>query len=62
MSYRCSRASGLTQLVKNPPAMQETAFNAGDLGSVPGSARSHGEGNGNTFKYSCLGNPTDRRA
>ena len=31
MSYRCSRASGMAQLVKNPPAMQETAFNAGDL-------------------------------
>ena len=31
MSYRCSRASGMAQLVKNPPAMQETAFNARDL-------------------------------
>ena len=31
--------------------------NAGDLGSVPGSGRSPGEGNGNLLQYSCLGNP-----
>ena len=28
---------------------------AGDLGSIPGSGRSHGEGNGNPLQYSCLG-------
>ena len=39
--------------VKNPPA------NAGDLGSIPGLGRSTGEGNGNPFQYSCLGNPMD---
>ena len=32
---------------------------AGDPGSFPGSGRSPGEGNGNTFQYSCLENPTD---
>ena len=35
-------------MVKNPPA------NAGDVGSVPGSGRSPGEGNGNPLQYSCL--------
>ena len=43
-------------MVKNPPA------NAGDIrdvGSVPGSGRSPGEGNGNPLRYSCLENPMD---
>ena len=31
-----------------------SACNAGDLGSIPGSGRSRGEGNGNPFQYSCL--------
>ena len=35
---------------------------AGDVGSIPGSGRSPGEGNGNPFQYSCLGNPIDRGA
>ena len=35
---------------------------AGDLGSIPGSGRSPGEGNGNPLQYSCLGNPMDRGA
>ena len=43
-------------MVENPPA------NAGDLGSVPGSGRSPGEGNDKPLQYSCLGNPTDRGA
>ena len=41
---------------------KEIACNAGDLGSIPGSGRSSGEGNGNPYQYSCLGNPTDRGA
>ena len=36
-----------------------SAYNAGDLGSIPGSARSPGEGNGNPLQYSCLENPMD---
>ena len=40
-------------MVKNPPA------NAGDLGSIPGSGRSPGEGNGYPLQYSCLENPMD---
>ena len=43
-------------VVKNPLA------SAGDAGSVPGLGRSPGEGNGNPFQYSCLGNPMDRGA
>ena len=39
--------------------MQESACNAGDLGSIPGSERSPGEGNGNPLQYSCLEKPTD---
>ena len=33
-----------------------------DTGSIPGSGRSHGEGNDNSFQYSCLENPMDRGA
>jgi len=31
----------------------------GDLGSIPGSGRSPGEGNGNPLQYSCMENPMD---
>ena len=34
-----------------------SAYNAEDPGSIPGSGRSPGEGNGNPFQYSCLENP-----
>ena len=44
-------------VVKNPPAK------AGNVGSIPGSGRSHGEGNGNPLQFfSCLGHPMDRGA
>ena len=33
---------------------------AGDQGSIPGSGRSPGEGNGTPLQYSCLENPMDR--
>ena len=33
-----------------------------DAGSIPGSGRSPGGGNGNPLQYSCLGNPMDRGA
>ena len=39
-----------------------SAYNVGDLGSIPGSGRSPGEGNGNPLQYSCLENPMDRGA
>ena len=46
-------------VVKNPPA------NAGDVrdtGSIPGSGKSSGEGNGNLLQYSCLENPHGQRS
>ena len=43
-------------VVKNPPA------NIGDEGWILGLGRSPGEGNGNLFQYSCLGNPMDKGA
>ena len=46
-------------VVKNPPA---SAGYTGDAGSIPGSGRSPGEGNGNPLQYSCLGNSMDRGA
>ena len=36
-----------------------SAYNVGDPGSIPGSGRSPGEGNGNPLQYSCLENPMD---
>ena len=36
-----------------------SAYNAGDLSSIPGSGRSPGEGNGKPLQYSCLENPMD---
>ena len=41
---------------------KESARNAGDQGSVSGSGRSPGEGNGNPLQYSCLKNSMDRGA
>ena len=41
---------------------KESACSAGDLGSIPGSGRSRGEGNSNPLQDSCLENPMDRRA
>jgi len=46
-------------VVKNPPA---SAGDARDVGSIPGSGRSPGEGHGNQLQYSCLENPMDRGA
>ena len=43
-------------VVMNLPA------NAGDVGSIPGSGRSPGEGDGNPLQYSCLGNLRDKGA
>ena len=47
-------ASGL--VVKNPPDI------AGDIGLIPGSERSPGEGSGNSLQYSCLENSLDQGA
>ena len=39
--------------------VKASASNAEDLGSIPGSGRSPGEGNGNPLQDSCLENPMD---
>ena len=39
---------------------RESAYNAAEPDSIPGSGRSLGEGNGNPLQYSCLENPMDR--
>ena len=67
-----SLASGQTTGRKHSPAHQHKiglniywwlrkayAYNAGDLGLIPGSGRSPGEENGNPFQYSCLENSRD---
>ena len=46
-------------VVKNPSA---NARDAGEVGLIPGLARSPGGGNGNSLQYFCLGNPMDRGA
>ena len=39
---------------------KESSCNAGDWGSIPGSGRAPGEGNGNPLQYSWLENPMDK--
>ena len=51
------RASQGALVVEYPPAK---AGDGRDVGSVPGSGRFPGEGNGHPLQYSCLGNPMDR--
>ena len=46
-------------MVKNLPA---NSGDSGDIGSIPGSGRSPGEGNGNPLQHSYLENPMDREA
>ena len=41
---------------------KESACNAGDLGSIPGSGRFPGKGNGYPLQYACLENSIDRKA
>ena len=52
-------ASQVALVVKNPSA---SAGDIRDMGSIPGSGRSPGEGHGNPLQYSCLENPMDRGA
>ena len=73
-SYTCAergggrrRCSSLVRIPGKPPASpppftalyKASAHNAGDLGSIPGSGRCHGEGNGNPLQCSCLENSID---
>ena len=47
------------RMAKNLP---DNAGDIRDVGLIPGSGRSPGEGNGNPLQYSCLENPVDRGA
>jgi hypothetical protein len=60
--------SNVRSFFKNYPIMfdfpggsdgKSSAYNVGDLGSVPGLGRFSGEGNDNPLHYSCLENPVD---
>ena len=56
---------GTEDFVKSFPhglEVKAPAWNAGDLGLIPGLGRSPGEGNGTPLQYSCLENPMDRGA
>ena len=58
----CPNLGGFGEELKGFPCGSEvkaSACNSGDLGSIPGSGRSPGEGNGNPLQYSCLENPMD---
>ena len=57
-----SQESDMTQGFPGGLEGKASACNAGDRGSIPGSGRSPGEGNGNPLQYSCLENPMDGRA
>ena len=57
-----SRSQGLMRLIYMRPITtdgKESACNAGDPGSIPGSGRSPGEGNGYPLQHSCLEHPMD---
>ena len=57
-SEKCN-SSFLFQGFPGGSEVKASACNAGDVGSIPGSGRSPGEGNGNSLQYSCLENPMD---
>ena len=62
MSFPESLKARLLPDIKGFPGGSEvkaSACNEGDLGSIPGSGRSPGEGNGNPIQYSWLANPMD---
>ena len=56
---KLKKASQAALMVKNPPA---NASNARNMGLIPGSGRSPGEGHSNPLQYSCMENSMDRGA
>ena len=64
MKSAVTRMKGPSHTVGAPGGSdaEESACWAGDLGSIPGSGRSPGGGNGKPLQYSCLENPLDRGA
>ena len=65
MQHNTNRAAdgkeGLSHWASFPSgsAGKESAYNVGDLGSIPGLGRSPAEGNGNPLQYPCLENPME---
>ena len=57
-----SQSSGSPSGFPSGSVVTDMPANAGELGSIPGSGRSLGGGNGNPLQYACLENPMDRRA
>ena len=53
---------GASQVALRVKNLSADAEDARDMGSIPESGRSPGEGNGNPLQYSCLENPLDRGA
>ena len=62
MDEKIATCSGILVGFPGGSEGKASACNAGDLGSIPGSGRSPGEGNGNPLRYPCLQNPMDRGA
>ena len=62
MTERLSLSLFIAEGFPGDSEVKASASNAGDLGLIPGSERSPGEGNGNPLQYSCLENPMDREA
>ena len=64
LANSCNKSIQLTRYQGFPGGSggKESTCNAGDLGSIPGSGRSSGDGNGYPLQYSCLENPMDREA
>ena len=61
-TYWALLAQSVKNLTDTSNILFESACNAGDHGSIPGSGRSSGEGNGHPLESSCLENPMDRGA
>ena len=61
-SWESSQPRDRTHVFPGGSDSKASVYNAGDPGSIPGSGRSPGEGNGNPLQYYCLENPMDRGA
>ena len=61
-ALNCKGVHGFLLVLPCSSDGKESACNVGDLGSIPGSGRSPGEGNGNPLQNSCLENSMDRGA
>jgi len=59
LKAHCIFKLGFTWTSLVAQTVEASAYKAGDLGSIPWSGRSPGEGNGNPLQYSCLENPMD---